>query len=136
MIVLADNDCRGAVAALRRIVEASWAEESQELSLTFRELEEVGLSPQSSDLQIWDACQRDQMVLITSDRSHADGPDSLDEIIRTRATATSLPVLTIGDATRVVYDRAYAEACVYRMMDHRCASMSCAAHSGFTSRRR
>jgi len=43
MIILSDNDVRGAVTALRRNIEQEWADEAAALDLRFVELEDLGL---------------------------------------------------------------------------------------------
>ena len=61
MLILADNDVGGAVAALRRILESEeWAEFSATLALRFVEFVEfvdVGLTRDASDRVVWQTCQ-------------------------------------------------------------------------------
>ena len=107
MLILADNDVGGAVAALRRIMEsAEWAAFSAMLDLQFIEFADVGLIRDSSDPLVWHTCQKVGAVLITGNR--ASGNASLEHTIREHAGADNLPVVTIGEPQRVVRDPAYA----------------------------
>jgi hypothetical protein len=96
MLILADNDVGGAVAALRRIFESvEWATFSAMLDLRFIEFTDVGLARDASDPLVWHTCQEVGAVLITGNR--ASGDASLEHMIREHAGADSLPVVTIGD---------------------------------------
>jgi hypothetical protein len=116
MLVLADNDVGGAVAAMRRILEsaenATWLEI---LRVSFTDFESLGLSRDATDRDIWQTCQAADAVLVTGNRS--GGPDSLDQIIRELSDQTSLPVLTIADQRRVTRDPAYANLTAMRLLD-------------------
>jgi hypothetical protein len=61
-------------------------------------------------------CQRDGLILLTANRNQ-DGPASLEATIRSRATATSLPVITLADAVRLLRDSAYAEHAAIHLME-------------------
>ena len=116
MLILADNDVGGAVAALRRILESEeWAEFSAILTLRFVEFVDVGLTRDASDRVVWQTCQEVGAVLITGNRTSGDA--SLEQTIRDHAGADSLPVVTIGDPQRLVRDRAYASECAMRLLD-------------------
>jgi predicted nuclease of predicted toxin-antitoxin system len=119
MIVLADHNVRGAVRAFRRVLlSPEWAEFSRALDLQFLELEDVGLNSASSDREIWTTCQAIGALLITADRTRADGLEALDEIIEELNTPTSIPVVTIGDPARPSHDPAYAEKCAIKLLDY------------------
>ena len=45
------------------------------------------------------------------------GKDSLEQVIREENTATSLPVVTIGNADRVLTDPDYRNRCVDRLIE-------------------
>jgi len=116
MLILADNDVGGAVAALRRILESEeWAAFSATLALRFVEFVDVGLRRDASDRVVWQTCQEVGAVLITG--NCASGDDSLEQTIQDHAGADSLPVVTIGDPQRLVRDRAYASECAMRLLD-------------------
>ena len=116
MLILADNDVGGAVAALRRILESeAWAAFSATLALRFAEFADVGLARDASDRVVWQTCQEVGAVLIIGNRTSGD--DSLEQTIRDHIGPASLPVLTIGDPQRLVRDRAYASECAMRLLD-------------------
>jgi len=116
MLMLADNDVGGAVAALRRILESEeWAEFSAMLALRFVEFIDVGLTRDASDRVVWQTCQEVGAVLITGNRTSGDG--SLEQTIRDRAGTDSLPVVTVGDPQRLIRDRMYASECAMRLLD-------------------
>jgi hypothetical protein len=45
------------------------------------------------------------------------GKDSLEQVLREENTSTSLPVVTIGDANRVLTDADYRDLCVNRLLE-------------------
>ena len=103
MLILADNDVGGAVAAMRRILESEeWAEFSAMLALRFVEFIDVGLTRDASDRVVWQTCQEVGAVLMTGNRTSGDG--SLEQTVRDRAGTDSLPVVTIGDPQRLIRD--------------------------------
>ena len=119
MIVLSDNDVRGAVSVLCLICESEdWVTLSREIDVQFRELEDMNLADNSTDREIWRFCQENNILLITGDRSENDGEHSLGQIIRRFGGSNSLPVVTIGDPKRIVNDRDYAESCAARLLDY------------------
>lgn len=76
---------------------------------------EVGLPPDSTDRTVWRFAQSNGMLLLTNNRN-MQGNDSLEQTIQDENTATSLPVLTIGDFERIT-DRAYRENCAARLVE-------------------
>jgi len=56
------------------------------------------------------------MILLTANRSMKD-EDSLEQVMREENTLTSLPVVTIGNAERVLNDSIYRERCVDRLIE-------------------
>jgi hypothetical protein len=116
MLILADNDVGGAVAALRHILESEeWAAFSATLTLRFVEFADVSLARDASDRVVWQTCQEVGAVLITGNRTSGDG--SLEQTIRDHAGTDSLPVVTIGDPQRLIRDRMYASECAMRLLD-------------------
>jgi hypothetical protein len=90
MLILADNDVGGAVAALRRVLESEeWAEFSATLALRFVEFVDVGLTRDASDRVVWQTCQEVGAVLITGNRTSGDA--SLEQTIRTMLGLTVSP---------------------------------------------
>ncbi len=68
---------------------------------------------------------RDAKRRETEDAGHSGGenrnqrgPDSLEAVIRAENQPDSLPVMTIGDADRVLEDRLYAEKVAERLLDY------------------
>ena len=78
--------------------------------------EEVGLLIDSSDRVVWKVAQENQMILLTANRSMKD-EDSLEQVIREENTQNSLPVVTVGNADRVLNDSSYRERCVDRIVE-------------------
>ena len=78
-------------------------------------LAEVGLPRTRSDRAVWHLAQARQLLLLTNNRNATD-EDSLERTIREEATATSLPVLTVGNIRRLI-DREYRARCAERLMD-------------------
>jgi hypothetical protein len=56
------------------------------------------------------------MSLLTANRS-MKGKDSLEQVIREENTPNSLPVITIGNADRLLNDWEYRELCVERLIE-------------------
>jgi hypothetical protein len=94
----------------------SWQELWSSLNLAYHTFRDVRLAPETSDSDVWDFCQREQMVLITANRNMR-GPDSLEATIRTRSTIDSLPVFTVADAEEIFHSRTCADRVVERMME-------------------
>jgi hypothetical protein len=77
---------------------------------------DVGLHPRTSDRDVWQLCQREQYLLITANRNN-DGPDSLEATLRGQNTASSLPVLTLANANRVLNSATYAKRVAERLIE-------------------
>jgi hypothetical protein len=119
MIVVSDNDVRGAVAALRRIVESDdWSDVSKSLDIQFMQLADVGLAADSPDREIWTVCQARDMILLTGNRTRGDQSESLDYVIEELGNDNSLPVITIANRNRVVSDPDYALECAFQLLDY------------------
>jgi hypothetical protein len=70
----------------------------------------------SDDRMVWQLAQSNQMILLTANRS-MKGKNSLEEVIREEVTSASLPVITIGDADRLLNDPKYRERCATRLVE-------------------
>src|SRR5262245_13502191 len=79
-------------------------------------LSDLGLQPDASDRDVWEACQREQVVLLTVNRNDG-GPESLEATIRQHNTPASLPVFTLANDQRVLRDRLYAAAVADRLLE-------------------
>jgi hypothetical protein len=116
--ILADIHLKGPVESLvREMQNEPWAEFWKELGLILFHFEDVGLTPTSTDLEIWYRCQAEELVFITNNRNE-DSPDSLESTIRRHNTVKSLPVFTIGNLDDFRKSRAYAERVVERLYEY------------------
>lgn len=116
--ILADHNVDGHVEVLlRTFLSDDWLEMWNELDVPLLAFAELGLSSDVDDVTLWRVCQRQQVVLITGNRN-ADGPRSLQHVIRTETTATCLPVLTLANAERIRKDKDYAERCAVRLLEY------------------
>ena len=117
MILLADANIQGHVDILiKRMQSEPWIGFWRFLQMSYVSFADVGLDPADSDVVVWQRCQDKQLFLVTNNRND-DGPDSLQNTIRTRNTAESLPVFTIGDADRTRSDRDYSAAVIWTLLE-------------------
>ena len=116
--ILPDVNAIGQIHALVRQMQAEpWADIWAALGIALKRFEDVGLSPTSTDVEIWRTCQVEQLILITDNRNQ-DSPDSLEATIRTNNQADSLPVFTISDLDKFQGSRAYAERVLEQLYDY------------------
>ncbi|MEW5829653.1 MAG: DUF5615 family PIN-like protein [Chloroflexota bacterium] len=80
--------------------------------LTFAD---VGLPVNTSDRDIWQFSQKNNLILLTANRN-SDGEDSLERTIRDFNQPTSLPVVTISVLDRLE-ERNYREQCAERLVE-------------------
>jgi hypothetical protein len=114
MIFLVDHNLEGhASLLLKSFVKQGWADL---LSIRFVLMAEMNLPVTSSDRVVWCFAQANQMILLTANR-RMKGKDSLEQVLREENTSTSLPVVTIGDANRVLTDADYRDLCVNRLLE-------------------
>src|SRR5438552_2291290 len=107
--MLADANCEGHLALLLRLFHQHWRQEVWAfLRLAQVSFADLGLPPSASDREVWEVCQREQVVLVTANRNDA-GPASLEATIQHQNTPQSLPVFTLANDQRVLRDRQYAE---------------------------
>jgi hypothetical protein len=107
--VLADANIVGHVDLVMAVVRAAgWIDLWDELAISYASFQDVGLGADATDAEIWQVCQREHYVLVTSNRNE-DAPDSLESTIRSQNTAEALPVLTIADPERLRYSREYVQ---------------------------
>ena len=76
---------------------------------------QVGLPYASNDREVWRFAQAQHMLLLTANRC-MQGEHTLEHTIREENTLTSLPVLTIGNADRML-EKAYRERCAIRIVE-------------------
>ncbi|NEQ98431.1 MAG: ACP S-malonyltransferase [Cyanothece sp. SIO2G6] len=114
MNFLVDHNFKGhARILLGSIASQGWLDF---VPIRFVMFEEVGLLIDSSDRVVWKVAQDNQMILLTANRSMKD-EDSLEQVMREENTQNSLPVVTVGNADRVLNDSIYRERCVDRMVE-------------------
>lgn len=119
--LVADVNIEGQVLVLIGILEtAPWIDLWRELNMPVYALPDLNLSKHVSDLDLWLECQRRDIVLLTANRN-LEGDDSLEATIRRLNTPSSLPVLTLSDAERILRDKQYArgmaESLLARLME-------------------
>lgn len=115
--LMADNDVGGHLEVLLNICRsAEWRDVWAVLEVTIESFESVGLSRNASDRDLWEICQRREILLITGNRNRM-GPFSLEATIQLLGTASSLPVLTIGKPGHVYFDHEYAKQAAIRLME-------------------
>jgi hypothetical protein len=114
MIFLVDHNLEGHALLLSgNIASFGWLDL---LPIRFITFEEIELSITSNDRTVWQVAQINQMILLTANRSMR-GKNSLEQVMREENTFTSLPVVTIGDADRVLTDPDYRNHCVDRLIE-------------------
>lgn len=116
--LMADNDVEGQLNAIIRFLGTGlWQRFWEDAAVTAVTLGGLGLGRDTSDLVIWQVCQSRQIVLFTGNRN-LEGPESLEEAIRTLNRLDSLPVITLSDPNRFGYDRPYAERAALKLLDY------------------
>jgi predicted nuclease of predicted toxin-antitoxin system len=116
--LVADANIQGQVEYLVQRMQADdWANFWQALGLVLHHFEEIGLSASSTDVEVWNVCQAEQLILITDNRN-LDSEDSLEATIRRNNTPQSLPVLTIADMNEFRTNRSYVERVVETLYDY------------------
>lgn len=115
--IMADNDVVGHVRALVQLCESlPWAELWKEAQCELNSFVDLGLPEDATDAQVWWACQRNEVVLITANRN-SEGPQSLEVTIRQHNNVRCLPVLTFANQDRILRDGRYAAAVVERLLE-------------------
>ena len=113
MIFLVDHNLEGHALLLSgNIANLGWLDL---LEIRFITFEEIGLSVASDDRVVWRFAQTNNMILLTANRS-MKGKNSLEKVMREENTSTSLPVVTIGNADRVLSNSNYRNLCVDQLI--------------------
>jgi predicted nuclease of predicted toxin-antitoxin system len=112
MTILVDHNVEGQATLL-------WGDLAKEgwldlLPLRLVTMREVGLPLDSNDREVWRFAQSQQMILLTGNRQMR-GANSLERTVREENTATSMPVITIGNVERFG-ERAYRQQCASRLI--------------------
>lgn len=114
MNFLVDHNLKGhAVLLAGSILSGGWLDW---VSIRFVTFDEIQLPIDSDDRLVWQLAQSNQMVLLTANRS-MKGENSLEQVMREEITPVSLPVITIGNADRLLNDLTYRERCVARLVE-------------------
>jgi len=115
--IAADFNNEGHVARIvARMQSPEWIEYWHEIKMDCVSLSELGVSRDALDSEIWDFCQRLEIVLITINRND-DGPYSLEATIRAKNDLTCLPVLTLRNSDRVLTSGHYLDDVVESLFD-------------------
>jgi hypothetical protein len=111
--ILVDHDIEGQAMALWGTLAAEgWLEL---FPLGLATFEKTGLPLDSSDRTVWRFAQAKGMLLLTNNRNMR-GEDSLEQTLRDENTATSLPILTIGNVERL-REQIYRQRCATRLIE-------------------
>ncbi len=114
MNFLVDHNLRGhAVLLSGSILSGGWLDW---VFIRFITFDEMSLPIDSDDRVVWRLAQSNQMILLTANRS-MKGENSLEQVIREEITSTSLPVITISDADRLLNDSEYRQRCAIRLVE-------------------
>lgn len=116
--ILADNNIQGHVEVLIQICQGDfWREIWASLDMELVTFEDLSLSRRDSDADVWLACQKHEIVLITRNRN-AVGPESLEAAIRTMNSPSCMPVFTIVHPDRILRNKIYADRVVERLLEN------------------
>jgi hypothetical protein len=116
--IMADHDIEGQMQVLLRLLNAPpWRELWSELAIPVESFMSLGVPTNVPDVELWQVCQAQEIVLITGNRNQEDSA-SLEATIQTANTPESLPVLTIGEPQRILSSRTYAESVVERLVEY------------------
>jgi hypothetical protein len=114
MILLIDHNLNGhALVFFGAIASAGWLDIVPVRFVTFAAMD---LPIDSNDRVVWRLAQENQMILLTANRS-MKGKDSLEQVIREENTSASLPVITVGNADRLLNDSEYRGRCVESLIE-------------------
>ncbi len=115
--ILADHNAERHLDVLVSVwTSPEWQELWEWLGGRVCKFDSAGLPITTPDAELWQFCQQHQMLLLTANRN-ADGPDSLELVSRLSNKPDTLPILTPGDADRILLDHSYAEAVASRILD-------------------
>jgi hypothetical protein len=115
---MADNDVGGQFDELLQVLNSDELREFwEDLQLGVLTFASLGLERNAPDAVVWDACQANEVILITGNRNN-DGPDSLEATLRARNQAGSLPVFTLVHPRRVRESRSYATEVAVKLLEH------------------
>jgi hypothetical protein len=115
--LLSDVNIEGHVAVLASFMQGEyWRDYWDYLQIRVLRFEDVGLSQDETDAEIWRYCQDQQLVLLTNNRND-DGPESLEATIRAQNAPACLPVFTFSDADLLLFRKDYRERVAESLID-------------------
>jgi hypothetical protein len=116
--IMADHNVEGHLQVLINVWSSpEWGDVWTAMSCEIESFERLGIPHDTPDTELWQLCQRYEIVLVTGNRN-AEGDESLEAAIKTLLSPQSLPVLTIGDPDRLVRDRDYAERAAAQLLEY------------------
>lgn len=116
--LLADVNAVGHFEYLAALMQgAEWIDFWNDLELKLLTFDDIDLPPDANDLEVWQRCQAEELVLLTDNRNH-ESPDSLQAAILTLNTPDSIPVFTISDLKQFRARREYADRVVERFYEY------------------
>jgi hypothetical protein len=116
--IMADHNVEGHLARLIGIwTSPDWFDLWEGVDCDIQSFERLGLAPDATDRELWNACQANEIVLLTGNRNEED-EDSLEAVIQESAGEPNFPVLTIADPDRVMSDRNYSEEVAARVLEY------------------
>jgi hypothetical protein len=114
MIFLIDHNLKGhALVFFGAIASQGWLDI---IPIQFVDFAEIELPIDSDDRVVWRLAQKNQMILLTANRS-MKGKNSLEQVMREENTSSSLPVITVSNADRLLNDSEYRVRCVESLIE-------------------
>jgi hypothetical protein len=114
MIFLVDHNLKGhALVFFGAIASQGWLDI---IPIQFVTFAEINLPIDSDDRVVWRLAQKNQMILLTANRS-MKGKNSLEQVMREENTSESLPVITISNADRLLNESEYRNCCVEKLVE-------------------
>jgi predicted nuclease of predicted toxin-antitoxin system len=94
------------------LIKEGWLEV---LSIQMVMFKDVGLALNSVDRDVWHFAQKNQMILLTNNRTDNE-EHSLEQTMREENTSNSLPILTISNIDRTI-EKDYRIRCIERLVE-------------------
>lgn len=113
--ILSDHNCEGQAEAIFAALRYRGLFPLIPMKLIF--FGDIGLHISTNDKNVWQLCQNQQYLLLTGNRSAADGVKSLEYNINHFVKPDSLPVITIGNLGRVKADPTYCWRCAENLAE-------------------
>jgi hypothetical protein len=114
MIFLVDHNLKGhALVFFGAIASQGWLDI---IPIQFVTFAEINLPIDSDDRVVWRLAQKNQMILLTANRS-MKGKNSLEQVMREENASESLPVITISNADRLLNESEYRNRCVEKLVE-------------------